>query len=69
MAKFSKSFQAKGELSVGEMKIYEVKKDEVNTVNFLEMLQQFDGKTVSITIKEEVEIIGVDEDEEDEDEE
>lgn len=51
MAKMSQSFSAKGELSVGEMRIYEFKKDETNVVNFLEILHEFDGKVVSITIK------------------
>jgi len=58
MAKLTTGFNSKGELSVGEMKIFEIKKEEINTIDLLSILHKFDGKTVTITIKEDLEITG-----------
>jgi len=58
MAKRVNSFQVKGELSLEEGKIYEVKKEEVLTIDFFSILKEFDGKTITFSIKEENEITG-----------
>jgi len=68
MAKRKNSFSCKGELNLGEGVVYEVKKESVDTIPFVEILKEFDGKTVRISIAEEIEIVGVeDEEENDED--
>lgn len=56
MAKRVNSFSCKGELNLAEGIVYEVKKDSVNVVPLLDILKEFDGKTVTILIKEDIEI-------------
>jgi len=58
MAKRTNSFQVKGELSLAEGVIYEVKKEEVLTIPFFDILKEFEGKTITFSIKEENEITG-----------
>jgi predicted RNA-binding protein len=62
MAKRTNSFSSKGELNLSQGVIFEVKKESVDTIPFFDILKEFDGKTVSITIKEEVEIASTDDD-------
>ena len=70
MAKRTNSFSVKGELNMSEGVVYEVKKESVEEIPFFEILKEFDGKTVKISIVEDIEIVGVDAvHEEDEDEE
>ncbi|UUV46954.1 YonK family protein [Bacillus phage vB_BanS-Thrax5] len=71
MAKRSNSFSVKGELNIAEGVVYEVKKESVETIPFFDILKEFDGKNVKISIVEDIEIVGVDavHEEEDEDEE
>jgi predicted RNA-binding protein len=68
MAKRTNSFSCKGELSLAEGVVFEVKKESVDTIPFFDILKEFDGKTVKISIVEDIEIVGeeaeVDEDEE-----
>lgn len=65
MAKFTAGFSAKGVLEIDTMTITEIKKtkdgDIESVYNFLEQLQKFDGRTVSITIKEDVELDPIEE--------
>ncbi|AZU98944.1 hypothetical protein pW2_111 [Bacillus phage pW2] len=68
MAKRSNSFSVKGELNLDEGVVYEVKKDSVDTIPFFDILKEFNGKNVKISIVEDIEIVGIDA-EEDEDEE
>lgn len=63
MAKRTNSFKCKGELVLEEGKVYEVKKDEIIPIPFFQILREFDGKTISISITEETEF-GSPEDEE-----
>ncbi|SDX95124.1 YonK family protein [Thermoactinomyces sp. DSM 45892] len=56
MAKRTNKFSAKGELAIEEGKIYELKKDEMIEVPFFNILKEFDGKTVTVSISEEIEI-------------
>lgn len=63
MAKLNNSFSVKGELSMSEGIVYELKKvnkeEIVEEVDFFGFLRTFDGKTVSISIKEEKEVVRV----------
>lgn len=61
MAKYTATFSGKGFLNMDEMTITEVKKDEENVFDLLSQLQSFDGKEISITIKEDIEVIPVEE--------
>ncbi|UGO51088.1 YonK-like protein [Bacillus phage vB_BanS_Nate] len=66
MAKRTNSFSVKGELNMAEGVVYEVKKESVETIEFFEFLKEFDGKTVKISIVEDIEIMGVEAEDEDE---
>lgn len=65
MAKYTSSFTAKGLLEIDNMTITEIKKtkdgDIESVYNFLEYLRNFDGKIVSVTIKEDVELEPIEE--------
>jgi hypothetical protein len=56
MAKKVHSVSVKGFLDVGQMEITEITKEAENTYDFLKIIQDFDQKNVSITIKEEQEL-------------
>ncbi|AKQ08541.1 hypothetical protein PQE66_gp226 [Bacillus phage PBC2] len=58
MAKRTNSFSCKGELNLAEGVVYEVKKESVDTIDFLSILKEFDGKNVKISIVEDIEITG-----------
>jgi predicted RNA-binding protein len=66
MAKRTNSFSSKGELNLSQGVIFEVKKESVDTIPFFDILKEFDGKTVKISIVEDIEIAGVEEEYEDE---
>lgn len=72
MAKMNMKFTAKGELSISEGIIYEVKKvgkeEVIVEVDFFGFLREFDGKTVSISISEDKEVASVEDAEEVEEE-
>lgn len=53
MAKLVNSVSFKGEFSFLDMEITETTKDSIDTYDLKEYLKRFDGRTVSITIKEE----------------
>ena len=65
MAKRVNSAQLKGILDVsfdeGVGTITEIVKDEENVYNLFDLLNEFNGKTISITIKEENDIHPVEE--------
>lgn len=61
MAKYTASFHTKGLLNREEMTIIEAKKDEEMTYDLDEQLRHFDGKVVTISIKEEYEIDPIEE--------
>ncbi len=46
----------KGELTLDDMTVVEVSKEGEFTYDFLTILREFDGKTISISIKEENEL-------------
>jgi predicted RNA-binding protein len=69
MAKRTNSFSSKGELDLSQGVIFEVKKESVDTIPFFDILKEFDGKIVSISIVENIEIAGIDVEKEYEDEE
>lgn len=54
MAKYVHSFSAKGELDAGTLEIEEQTKETIETHALGEILRQFHGKVVTISIKEEV---------------
>lgn len=54
MAKYVHSFSVKGELDAEELEIKEETKETIETYSLQDILAQFDGKVVSIAIKEEV---------------
>lgn len=56
MAKRVLSTQLKGQFDMDNMEITEVTKDSEKTYNFLEILREYSGKTISVSIKEENEI-------------
>ena len=56
MAKRVLSTQLKGSFDMDEMTITEVTKDSESTYNFLEILRDYAGKTITISIKEENEL-------------
>lgn len=56
MAKRVLSTQLKGSFDLDSMEITEVTKDSEKTYNFLEILQEYAGKTITVSIKEENEI-------------
>lgn len=56
MAKLVNSVALKGEFSLDTMEVVETTKEAINTYDFLEILRNFDGKSISISIKEENEI-------------
>lgn len=56
MAKKVHQVNIKGLLDMGTMEIEETTKDAVNVYDFKEILSDFDGKTISISIKEENEL-------------
>lgn len=70
MATRNNTFKTKGELSLSEGRVYEAKKQGKNEViipiDFFKYLKEFDGKNVTITISENVEIGAEDEDEDNE---
>ncbi|UGO50817.1 YonK-like protein [Bacillus phage vB_BanS_Sophrita] len=68
MAKRTNSFSVKGELNLEEGVVYEVKKESVETIDFMEILKEFNGKTVKISIVEDIEIVGIDAEEDEEEE-
>lgn len=55
MAKLTHSFSAKGDFSFLDLEITETKKESIDTYDLKEYLKQFDGKTVTFSIKEETE--------------
>jgi hypothetical protein len=55
-AKLVNSVALKGEFTLDTMEVVETTKEAINTYDFLEILRNFDGKTISISIKEENEI-------------
>ncbi|MED1863246.1 YonK family protein [Fictibacillus nanhaiensis] len=56
MAKRLKSVQLKGLFDMGVMEIEEATKDSINTYDLKDLLSEFDGKTITISIKEEDEL-------------
>lgn len=46
----------KGELDIDKMEIVEVTKEGEFTYDFLKVIQEYNGKNVSVTIKEENEL-------------
>jgi YonK protein len=56
LAKKVHSIQLKGLFDMGTMEIEESTKDDINTYDFKQILSEFDGKTVTISIKEEDEL-------------
>jgi hypothetical protein len=56
MAKLVNSVALKGEFTLDTMEVVETTKEAINTYDFLDILRNFDGKTISISIKEENEI-------------
>ncbi|AZV43711.1 hypothetical protein BAOM_3102 [Peribacillus asahii] len=50
------SVNLKGELSLDDMTVTEVTKEGEFTYDFLSILRGFDGKTISINLKEEIEL-------------
>jgi hypothetical protein len=56
MAKLVNSVNLKGTFDVDTMEVVETTKENINTYDFLNILQNFSGKTVTISIKEENEI-------------
>jgi hypothetical protein len=56
MAKKVHAVTLKGNFDLSLMEITEVTKEAENTYDFLELLREFDGKQVSISIKEEEEL-------------
>lgn len=68
-AKRTNSFSCKGELSLAEGVVYEIKKESIDTVAFFDILREFDGKTVKISIVEDIEITNTEEDNNDDGEE
>ena len=56
MAKLVNSVNLKGVFDVDTMEVVETTKENINTYDFLNILQNFSGKTVTISIKEENEI-------------
>jgi len=72
MAKMNMKFTAKGELSLSEGIIYEVKKvgkeEVIVEVDFFGFLKEFDGKTISISISEDKEVATVEDVDADEEE-
>jgi hypothetical protein len=56
MAKKVNSVNFKGELNLDLMEVTEQTKEAEFTYDFLEVLRDFDGKQVSISIKEEQEL-------------
>lgn len=72
MAKLTSSFKAKGELDLSRGLVYEVKKlgkgeEEIVEVDFFGFLKEFDGKSVSISITEDKEVVKVETDIEEDD--
>lgn len=65
-AKRTNSFSCKGELNLEEGVVYEVKKESVETIDFMAILNEFNGKNVKISIVEDIEIVGVEVEDEDE---
>jgi hypothetical protein len=55
-SKMIHSVNLKGQLDLDVMEITEQTKEAEFTYDFLEILRDFDGKQVSISIKEEVEL-------------
>jgi hypothetical protein len=56
MAKLVNSVNLKGQLDLDTMEVVETTKETINTYDFLDILRNFDGKAVTISIKEENEI-------------
>lgn len=56
MAKRVLSTQLKGSFNLDSMEITEVTKDSEKTYNFLEILHEYAGKNITVSIKEENEI-------------
>jgi hypothetical protein len=53
MAKISNSVAFKGEFSFLDMEITETTKESIDTYDLNDFLKRFDGKTISLLIKEE----------------
>lgn len=53
MAKYTHSYTIKGELDAGALEVEETVKESVDTHDLGEVLKQFHGKIVTISIKEE----------------
>jgi hypothetical protein len=66
VAKRTNSFSCKGELNLSEGVVYEVKKESVDTIPFFDILKEFDGKAIKISIVEDIEIVGIEGEYEDE---
>jgi hypothetical protein len=56
MAKKVHSVNLKGEFELDTMEVTETTKEAIFTYDFLEILRDFDGKQISISIKEEQEL-------------
>jgi hypothetical protein len=56
MAKKVQTTQLKGLFDINTMEIEETTKDDVKVYSLLEVLQEYADKTISINIKEEVEL-------------
>lgn len=61
MAKRVQSTKLKGFLDMNTMQITEIKKEEENVYDFLEILRNYDEKEVTISISEEEELKTVEE--------
>ena len=61
MAKKSLNVKLKGEFNLDTMQIHEVKKEQISTYDLLAVLREFDGKTVDISIGEQVDLPTVEE--------
>lgn len=57
MAKRTTATSLRGEFSLDTMEITEVTKESVNTYDLLSELRYYDGKNISIVIKEEKPIV------------
>ncbi len=54
MAKLTNQVSFKGEFTFLDMEITEKTKESIDTYDLKEYLKRFDGRTVSITVKEEL---------------
>lgn len=56
MAKRTNAVSIKGELKLDDMTLTEITKEEEKVYDLLEILREYDGKTVTFSIKEENEL-------------